>query len=124
MAMLLTSQNLAEIKFKTKRIALEKADAEINVALVNGELVAEGQQIDKGDSEALQEFGLKVLMGAVVDDNGKPVFENKESFESLPLAVQQEIMDAVYDYNGLGKQSSEELEKNLSKTQSGDSTSG
>jgi len=103
--MLLTAKNLSEIKYKTKRVALDKAEAEINVALIPTEMIEEAMQSDDHETT-----GLKILMASVVDDNGKPVFETPEVFKSLPLAVRNEILDAVHEYNGLG--GNEELEKN------------
>jgi hypothetical protein len=96
--MLLNSKNLSEIKYKTKRYKLEKAEAEINVALIPVELMAEARKVGDKDKEST---GMKILIAAVVDDNGKPVFESPEAFQSLPLAVQNEIADKVYEYNGL-----------------------
>ncbi|MBN1807182.1 MAG: hypothetical protein JW837_18190 [Sedimentisphaerales bacterium] len=115
--MLLTAENLSEIKFKTKRVKLEKADCEINVALIPASLVQEGQEIKdleepEEKSTKLNDYGLKILMASVVDDNNKPVFTTQESFESLPLAVQKEIIKNVWDYNGLSAQGIKEIEKN------------
>lgn len=107
--MLLTSENLSEIKYKTKRVKLEKADAEINVALVPVSLVQEAIEANKtGDNE--DTVGLKILLSSVVDDNRNPVFTSPSDFESLPLAVKNEIMKAVLEYNGFKKP--DELEKN------------
>ena len=83
---------------------LEKADAEINVALIPVELIKEARN-NPDDPEST---GIKILTASVVDDNGEPVF-NTESFELLPLAVQKEISEAVHEYNGLGNK---EPEKN------------
>ena len=104
--MLLTSKNLSEIKYKTKRVKLEKADAEINVALIPVSLVNEARSAGE---EGKEELGIKILMASVVDDNGDSVFA-AESFKGLPLAVQSEITEAVFEYNGLTD--AEELEKN------------
>ena len=88
----------------------------MNVALLPGSFVQEAREcMDKNKTEDdadAKDFGLKILMASVVDDKGKPVFETGESFDSLPPAVQAEIMDAVWDYNGLSKASVEDMEKN------------
>ena len=104
--MLLTAKNISEIKYKTKRVKLEKADAEINVTLIPVELINETRNADEDSKETL---GMKILTQSVVDDNGVAVF-TAETFSSLPLALQTEVMDAVFEYNGLS--GSEELEKN------------
>jgi len=98
--MLLTSQNLSEMKLKTKQFTLQTAEAEINVRLLT--------------SAEIEDLKLvrDIIMAAVVDNNGKPVFENAEAFDSLALAVQKEIMDNVWDYNCLKRESIEEIKKN------------
>lgn len=105
--MLLTSGNLSEIKYRTKRVKLEKADAEVNIALIPVRLMNEAKKTAEKDREPV---GLKILMASIVDDNGKPVFETAEAYKSLPLAVQSELLDAVHEYNGLSDV--KELEKN------------
>ena len=109
--MLLNAENLEQIKFKTKRVKLTKTDAEINVALLSGALAAEMRDFKKG-SDDLDAMGFKMLSAAVVDDAGNPVFESKEAFEALPLAVQNEILEAILDYNGMSQKSQEALVKN------------
>ena len=106
--MLLTSKNLTDIKYKTKRVTLEKAEAEINVALIPVELINEAKKSIDGGKDA-EDVGVKILMSSVVDDDGKPVF-TAETYKALPLAIQNEILEAVYIYNGLSD--AEELEKN------------
>ena len=116
--MLLKADNLSQLKFKTKRIKLEKAEnTEINIALLPSSLILEGRNLKeiqdvKEKSEKMDEYGLKILMAAVVDENGEPVFTTAESFESLPLAIQNEITEAVWEYNGLSGKGVENLEKN------------
>ena len=105
--MLLTAKNLSEIKYKTKRVKLEKAEAEINVALIPTELIDEARTASQSGGDT-NDVGMKILLASVVDDNGKPVFESVGSYESMPLAVRNEIMDAVFEYNGLDG----DLEKN------------
>ena len=105
--MLLTSKNLSDIQYRTKRIKLEKVDAEINVALIPVELINESRKaVENGDDT--EPIGMKILMASVVDDQGNHAFESEDDYKSLPLAVQNEILDTVYDYNGL----TEEPEKN------------
>ena len=103
--MLLTSKNLRDIKYNTKRVQLEKADAEINVALIPVDLMNEAKNATDEDQESI---GLKIILSAIVDNDGKPVFESFDEFELLPLAVRNEILDAVHEYNGL----KENTEKN------------
>ena len=108
--MLLNAENLDKIQYKTKRVKLEKADAEINVALIPVSLIEEAKAM-KGkteNDEKVIEVSMKILMSAVVDDKGNPVFKTKEAFESLPLAIQTQIQEAVFEYNGL----SGDVEKN------------
>ena len=103
--MLLTSKNLSEIKYNTKRVQLEKADAEINVGLIPVSLMNEAKN---ATDENQEEIGLKIILSAIVDGEGNPVFESFDEFELLPLAVRNEILNAVHEYNGL----SENTEKN------------
>ena len=113
--MLLTSENLKQIKFKQKRVKLQKAeDTEILVALLPASLIAEVRDLQGNDaqSEESQAVGLKILMTAVVDEEGKPVFTKSEDYEALPLAIQHEILEAVFEYNGLTESSRNEIEKN------------
>ena len=98
--MLLTSENLDKIQYKTKRVKLEKTDAEINVALIPVSLITAAHESDDKD-----DVGFRILQASVVDDNGKPVFSKVEDFEALPLCVQKEIQEAVFDYNDLNERS-------------------
>lgn len=107
--MLLTSGNLGQIKYKTKRVSLKTAEVEINVALIPVSLINETKEVKKKEGDMVS-MGMKILMTAIVDDAGNPVFSTIESYESLPLAVQKEITDAVWDYNGLNDDG--EIEKN------------
>lgn len=111
--MLLTSGNLGQIKYKTRRVALKTIDAEINVALIPVSLVNETKAAQEKCDDMVS-MGMKILMSAVVDDQGNPVFADQESYESLPFAVQKEITDAVWDYNGLTDNG--EIEKNSETT--------
>ena len=108
--MILNSENLGALKFKTKKVAFKKAEGEFIVALIPAEMIAERSDVDaKGD---MADYGMRCIQAAVVDEKGKPVFDNAESFEKLPNAIQDEILKAVYDYNGLSAVAAEELEKN------------
>lgn len=102
--MLLTAKNLDQVKFNTKRVKLTKADAEINIALIPVDLMDEAK--NTGDQEAV---GIRIITTSVVDDNRDPVF-TPQTFKTLPVALQNEIMDAVCEYNGL--LSPDKLEKN------------
>ncbi len=123
--MLLNAKNLNEITYRTKRHQLKKADAEIILALVSGAMMDEAQKITDGCpepekkddfskaeqkaydkkmkaySKAMKDFGFKILSASVVDDKGAPVFKDVKEFEALAIAIQEEIMDAVYEYNGM-----------------------
>ena len=52
-------------------------------------------------SKAIKAFGFKILSASVVDDKGAPVFKDIKAFEAMAPAVQEEITEAAYDYNGL-----------------------
>jgi hypothetical protein len=121
--MLLNAENLSQIKFNTKRVQLKIADAEIIVALLPGAVFSEAIEMKGKDNNDLQSYGLKLLMTSVVDDKGNPVFTTPESFETLPPVVQKEILDEVFNYNGLSATSIKDLEKNLKATQGEDSVS-
>lgn len=112
--MLLNSQNLKNLKYKTKRVKLEKAEAEIIIALLPVSLIQDARKIkDLGDDNPEAEsFGFKIINSAIVDEKGDAVFATKESFESLPLAVQSEIQEAIWDYNGLSSKAQDKAEKN------------
>jgi hypothetical protein len=121
--MLLNAQNLSQIKFNTKRVQLKTAEVEIIIALLPGAVFSEALEMKGKDKDDLQSYGLKLLMTSVVDDKGNPVFTTLESFETLPPVVQKEILDEVFNYNGLSTTSIKDLEKNLSKGPSDGSTS-
>lgn len=132
----LNADNLNEITYRTKPYQLKKADAEIILALVPGSMMDDAQKViddspkpKKGDDlnaiqkkrydkkmaayrTAIKDFGFKILTISVVDDKGKPVFKDVAAFEALAPAVQDEIMDAVYDYNGMGPGSADKIAKN------------
>lgn len=134
--MLLSAKNLNEITYRTKRHQLKKADAEIILALVSGAMMDEAQKItdanpepEKKDdfngvqqktydkkmaaySKAVKDYGFKILSASVIDDKGDPVFKNVEEFEALALAIQEEIMDAVYEYNGMTSAGLDDAVKN------------
>lgn len=134
--MQLNASNLDKIEYRTKRHKLEKADAEIFLALVPGSMMDEAQKIiaaspkpeKKEDlkgaqqktydkkmaaySKAIKVFGFKILSASVVDDKGVPVFKDVKAFEALAPALQDEITTAMYDYNGMSEGSVEELVKN------------
>ena len=134
--MLLNADNLNEMKYRTKRHQLKKADAEIILALVPGSMMDDAQKIiaaspkpeKKEDlnpaqqkvydkkldaySKAIKAFGFKILSASVVDDKGDPVFKNVKAFEALAPAVQDEITTAMYDYNGMSDDSVGKLVKN------------
>jgi len=132
--MLLTKENIGKIKYKTKAVPLAKANAEINVALLPASLLSESRERRKEAENKLEkikndkpettledvlndmpdneELGFKIIKFGVVDDKGESVFETQESFNELPLAIQSEIQEAIFDYNGLSEKSQGELEKN------------
>jgi len=132
--MLLTKENIDKIKYKTKAVPLAKANAEINVALLPASLLSESRERRKEAENKLEkikndkpettledvlndmpdneELGFKIIKFGVVDDKGESVFETQESFNELPLAIQSEIQEAIFDYNGLSEKSQGELEKN------------
>jgi len=132
--MLLTKENIDKIKYKTKAVPLAKANAEINVALLPASLLSESRERRKEAENKLEkikndkpettledvlndmpdneELGFKIIKFGVVDDKGESVFETQESFNELPLAIQSEIQEAIFDYNGLNEKSQGELEKN------------
>ena len=110
--MLLTSENLKDIKLKTMRFKLEKAEAEVNIALLPMSIIAEARsEKEKGEHDP-EDFGFRVLQAGVVDDKGKPVFKTIEDYNNLPPALQIEINNAVFEYNGLGTKAEEVIEKN------------
>ena len=108
--MILTSKNLETVKFKTKRYSLEKADAEVIVRLIPTSMITDSKDALENGQE--QSFGMTLIKYCVVDENGDPIFKTEESFESLPLAVKKEILDVIYDYNGLSDVSQKEVKKN------------
>lgn len=132
----LSADNLNEITYRTKRYELKKADAEMVIALVPGSMMAAAQKITADNPEpkkedgldakqqkvyekklaayqtAMSDFGFKILSASVVDDKGKPVFKDLAAFETLAPALQEEIMDAVYDYNGMGPDGADKIAKN------------
>lgn len=112
--MLLTSANLSQIKYKTKRVSLKKADIEIMVALLPASVtkLAKDIKTQEEDSEEMKNFGFEIISKGVVDDKGQPVFNSLEEFESLPQAVQLEIQEAIFDFNGLSVKSQKQIEKN------------
>ena len=134
--MLLSAENLSQIKYRTKRHQLKKADAEIFIALISGAMMDEAKKItdrspepEKNDDfskaeqkvynrkmaayiKAISDYGFKILSVAVVDDKGDQVFKDIKEFEALPMAVQEEIMEAVYEYNGMTTAALDDAAKN------------
>lgn len=131
--MLLTSSNLSQIKYKTKRVSLKKADIEIMVALLPASVTKESVRLkrEKDDlldglsdeekqqaleswsgTESLKNLGFEIIKNGCVDEKGEPVFQSIEDFENLPGAVQLEIQEAIFDFNGLSVKSQKQIEKN------------
>ncbi len=112
--MLLTEKTVDEVEYVTKKVKLKKANAEVIIALVPGSVMVEARALadKKDDPDAMRNFGFKILSSSIVDEKGEPAFTTIESFEKLAPAVQDEITAAVYDYNGIGEGSSENIAKN------------
>ena len=112
--MLLTAENLSKIKYKTKRVKLQKAEAEIFVGLLPASMVksAKDAKFDDGESKDAEQFGYEIIKTCVVDDKGEPVFTCNEDIDNLSPAIQAEIIEAVNNYNGLSEKAQKHLEKN------------
>lgn len=112
--MLLTEKNVGQVTYRVKKVPLKKADAEVNIALVPGAVMIEARELagKKDDPDAMRKFGFKILSAAILDENGKPAFTSIKAFEEIAPAVQDEIMEAIYEYNGMGPGSAKKIAKN------------
>lgn len=110
--MLLTTQTVSQAKFAVKQYKLTTlVDTYINVTLLPASYIEQAKALKNADEESQEakKFGEYLLNSAIVDDDGKPAM-TAEAFEQLPIATQAEIMDLIFEYNGLKKV--DKLEKN------------
>ncbi len=105
--MQLNSDNLDKMEYRTKKVKLKKAkDIDINVALLPGSVLDDSTKMSEED------FTFLLLSKTVVDEKGEPVFKTNKEFEKLPLAIRSEILEAIYEYNGMTSTAIDDAVKN------------